>query len=365
MRRIVKGRKGFWFAAAIATLLYTILSLPSLGNDPKIKVLAVTRLPDPLPQKEIVLPVEGDWQQFSNLENFGFYSQRSGLEACFQLEPHTAVNGDYLIDSSPERDRMVILRLREGKRIEFSFTGYPFIENSRIFLVRPDQQGVREINGEGATIWNREFGSMMTSASVAGRYSAWGTLEGDIIIQTSNDQFKEIRPLAYGLDSAQACVYSTAVSADGIRVAALYGLNPQYALFFEDKGGVYTLVNKRKLEEKTTHSESALFSTDGYNAALWTAAGLLIYDSRGNNSSLVHVERFGGEEGEAQMEALGKDAIVILNSSKNGKYLSLLRKGILEAYFKVDDDATGLSVQGSDSIFVSGRDFLRRYGTNE
>ncbi|MCX7025898.1 MAG: hypothetical protein NT061_00085 [Spirochaetes bacterium] len=349
-------------AAAGITILYTLIALPRLGNDSRLRSLGTLRLPEPRELKEPLRQSEADWGYFSNLENLGFYSPREVVEACYRLNPQAAFDGNSLVDPHPERDLIDLYKLREGRKIQLPFTGYPFLGGSRIFIVRPDQQAVSEINGEGRTIWSREFGSTLTSASATAGHSVWGTLGGDILIQYAPDNFKEILPESLGLDSAQACIYATAISIDGATAAVLYGLDPQYALFFVDKGIGYSLVHKQKLAESTTRAQGAVFSEDGAYAVMGTEAGLLVYDVKERTSNLIHAERFGGGEVESHMEAWGKDSVAILSSVNGEKYLSIIRNGIMEACFKVDDDATGLSIQSSDSLVVSGSRFLRRYG---
>ena len=360
MRRRAGKRQGFWVAAAATALLYTLLALPPLGNDSQLGALGVFKLPEPREMREPPLKGGNDWSAFSNLDSFGFYSPR-GIESCFRLAPMAASDGTYLVVPSPELGSIGLYRLPEGRETDIPFAGYPFIQSSRIFLLRQDQQGITEIDGEGKTIWSREFGSTITSASVVASHSAWGTLGGEIIVQNGRDPPKTIRPAAYGLGLAQACIYSVAVSPDGGTIAALCGLDPQFALFFQPKGEGYSLVHMEKLQAASTRTEPAVFSADSRFAVMRTASGLLIYLSKDRRSNLVQADRFGGET-EISMLAWGGDRVALLCGSRSGKQLSLIRNGVLEAYLNVDDDASGLSRGYGDSLVVSGRNFIREYG---
>jgi hypothetical protein len=365
MRREVGKRRGFGIAVIAATLFYTLFALPLLGKESQLKAIGAVKLPEPRELKEPLQKAEAGWFEFSGLENFGSFSSRTGVvESCYRLNAPAVCDGTFLLTVDAGRDRITLYKLHEDRKIEIPFTGYPFLESSRIFLVRQDQQGLSEIDGNGRTIWSREFGSILTSASATTGHSVWGTLGGEIVAQNGKDEFTTIEPSFFGLNLINACIYSVAVSPDGKIIAALYGLDPQYALFFESKEGIYNLVHKVKLDDQTTRAEPAIFSADGAYAVIRTAAGLLVYNVKDRTSNLVQPGHFGGET-EVNMKAWGKELIAVLSSSRDGKHLSLIKKGSMEAYFKVDDDATSISVQNDTSLLVSGRSILRWYEIGE
>jgi hypothetical protein len=348
-------------AVVAAALFYTLFASPSLGREPQLRALIALKLPEPIEFKEPLRKAEAGWLYFSDMENFGLFSPGTGVvESCYRLSPHAACDGTHLVNVFPERGSMDIYTLAEARKVEAPFNGYPFLEASRIFLIRPDQQGVSEIDGNGGTIWSREFGSILTCASATAGRSVWGTLGGEIVVQNSQGEFATIEPSSFGISLEKACVYSVAISSDGETIAALYGLDPQYALFFEMKGGAYNLAQKVKLENQTTRAEQAAASADGAYVVMRTASGLLVYSVRDRTSSLVQSERFGGET-EVGMKTWGRESIAILSASHDGKHLSIVRRGVLEAYFKVDDDATSIFTQNDKSLLVSGGSILRRY----
>jgi hypothetical protein len=361
MRRAVGKRRGFWIAVVAAAVFYTLFASPPAGKEPQLRALAALKLPEPIELKEPPRKAEAGWLYFSDMENFGLVSPGTGVvESCYRLIPHAACDGTHLVNVFPERGSMDIYSLAEGRKVEAPFNGYPFLEASRIFLIRPDQQGLSEIDGNGGTIWSREFGSILTCASATAGHSVWGTLGGEIVVQNGLGEFATIEPSSFGISLEKACVYSIAISPDGETIAALYGLDPQYALFFESKGGTYNLVQKVKLESQTTKAEQAIASADGAYVVMRTASGLLVYSVRDRTSSLVQSECFGGET-EVGMKTWGKESIAMLSASREGKHLSIVRRGVLEANFKVDDDATSIFAPNDKFLLVSGGSTLRRY----
>jgi hypothetical protein len=360
MRRRAGERKGFWVASAIATLIYTLIASPRLGGGPRLKAQGIFRIPEPQ-TIGAQFTANVDWSAFSNLDNFGFYSPR-GVEVAFHLEPMAASDGTCLLEPLPERGIIAAYRYLEGRKVDLPFAGYPFLESSRVFLIRQDQQGVSEIDAQGRTIWDREFGSTLTSVSAVTGHSAWGTLGGEILVQVGQDAFITLLTAESGLEPSNATVYSVAISPDGKAMVALCGQDPQYALYYQLEGGRYSLAHSVKLQRATTRAEASVFSADGSFSVTRTASGLLVYLSRDRKSSVLQAGRFGGET-DVLMKPWGRDRIAILSASNSGRYLSLVRKAALEACIRVDDDATGLSLGRDDSLVVSGRSYVRLYST--
>jgi hypothetical protein len=208
-------------AVVAAALFYTLFASPSLGREPQLRALIALKLPEPIEFKEPLRKAEAGWLYFSDMENFGLFSPGTGVvESCYRLSPHAACDGTHLVNVFPERGSMDIYTLAEARKVEAPFNGYPFLEASRIFLIRPDQQGVSEIDGNGGTIWSREFGSILTCASATAGRSVWGTLGGEIVVQNSQGEFATIEPSSFGISLEKACVYSVAISSDGETIAA-------------------------------------------------------------------------------------------------------------------------------------------------
>ncbi|MDX9827871.1 MAG: hypothetical protein RBT73_09010, partial [Spirochaetia bacterium] len=85
-------------------------------------------------------------------------------------------------------------------------------EAGRSFLIRPDQQGIAELNDEGTPLrWEREFGSIITTAAASQSLSAWGLLDGKLfLLDREGLILRIIDPRQEGINSAHPCVYALA-----------------------------------------------------------------------------------------------------------------------------------------------------------
>lgn len=234
----------------------------------------------------------------------------------------------------------------------------------RSFFLRSDQQGVMETDKAGVSLWNHEFGSPLTACSVSAATSAWGLLNGSIqVLDQEGKLLDELKPFEHAVSSAYPCVYSVAISENGKGIAALYGLDPQYFLVFTKKNHGYELVFEKKLENQVVSDQPATFSGDGLSVIGRTADGLAFYDVQKKKGMVVRADYFAGEA-ELLIEPIGLDRFAILLAKGNERFAGLIRKGVVEAMFPIEETGSGLSVSG-DIMMIAGKDAIQRYKAAE
>ncbi|MHB0897788.1 MAG: hypothetical protein ACYC1A_09610 [Spirochaetales bacterium] len=231
--------------------------------------------------------------------------------------------------------------------------GFPYTENSRFFILRPDQQGLTEIKKDGSFLWSIEFGTPITADSISASLSAWGLLDGSIKILDEVGRIIAALNPSSEVASKYGCVYGIAVSSNGAIVAALYGIDPQYFLIYAKNGDGYRLVSSRKLDKQVRNAQELAFSTDGEFAIGRTADGLAVYDVAKKQSKIVHPADFAGEA-ELQVKPIGKDGFVFLLAKGDKRFSGLIRKGALEALFPVDGAVASIRIEESGFLLASG-----------
>lgn len=238
--------------------------------------------------------------------------------------------------------------------------GIPYLENNRLFLLRPDQQGLSEIKRDGSFLWSIEFGTPITASSISASLSAWGLLDGSIkVLDESGRSIAALNPSSSEVDSKYGCIYGIAVSSTGEIIAAIYGIDPQYFLIYAKSGDGYKLLSSRKLDKQVRSAQELAFSTDGDFAVGRTGDGLAVYDVAKKRSRIVHATDFSGEA-ELQLKPIGKDGFVFLLAKGDKRFSGLIRKGALEAIFAVDGAARSISVDES-GFLLNSEDWEYRY----
>ncbi|MDD3982036.1 MAG: hypothetical protein RBT72_01910 [Spirochaetia bacterium] len=201
--------------------------------------------------------------------------------------------------------------------------------------------------------WEREFGSIITTAAVSNNLSAWGLLDGRVfILDQDGVTLRIIDPRQEDIDSAYPCVYALAISGQGESVAVLYGILPQYVLVYERKSGFYSLGYAQALQGDLRSAQSAAFSGDGMEILMHTADGLFYFDRDKEKGALLHSDRFT-EETEVVLEALGEKGFALLTATANDRHAGVIQSGALEAYFPLPPGSYGLDVFG-DSFSIKG-----------
>lgn len=313
-------------AAFAVALGYFFLAQRPLGKDSPLRSIGSVALPEARPAPAEIPAAKASEMAFSSARGFGFVDVDT-LDARHFIGPQ---GGD-----ATYRDQ------------------------GRTFRIRTDQAGAEEYDREGRLLWSWEFGSLLTSASIGDDSSAWGCLDGTVLTQepgTGNARL--LRPSAFGIQSARACVYSVAISPDGKKLALIYGQEPQIALFFEDRGSGWGLVHSAPLQEETYRAQAALFSKNGAWAALQTGAGLLVYDSASRTSRLL-MEGKLGDDHRIQFARLGDEGIALLDITPEENRLGLLQGYSLEAWIRLDPDSSGLSSDPRGYLCIAGERSLR------
>jgi len=225
-------------------------------------------------------------------------------------------------------------------------------KNGRSFTVRPDQQGVSELGPDGRTVlWTREFGSILTTSSVAQELSAWGFLDGKVqILDRDGKILRGLNPQLDGVASAHPCVYALAISNRGEALAMLYGISPQYFLVYERKDGFYSLVLSLKLDADLRTAQSGAFSGDAETVLMKTADGLAFYNLPAKKGGIIHPKLFQGE-GEYLIEAFGEDKFVFLGARADDRFSGIIENGSLKAFFRLPGDSVALRI-GEESFYV-------------
>lgn len=230
----------------------------------------------------------------------------------------------------------------------------------RRFLAREDLQGVSEIDRSGKRLWTSEFSSLVTAMDISTKLSAWGLLDGSIhLINGDGTANSVIKPASAGVASRFACLYGLALSPDGTKLAALFGLEPQRFVVFERRGDGYGLIYDMKLIRPIRSGQPFAFSLDGKSIAGLTGDGLIFYDAiRGRAATLKNSALSG--DFEAELVPAGDDGFAFLAASGKERYAGLLRQGRMEAFFPVEAGSSGLAADGQN-LAIRGQDALYRY----
>ena len=230
----------------------------------------------------------------------------------------------------------------------------------RYFIARGDTQGVSEIDRSGKQLWVAEFPSPVTAVDINGKLSAWGLLDGSIhIVDGGGAVNSVIKPASKGVSSRFACLYGLALSPDGNRLAALFGLEPQHFAVFYRKGKEFRLSYDMKLVRPLRGGQPFAFSADGGSIGGLTGDGLVFYDVAKGRAATLQNSALRGDF-EMSIAPVGDDGFAFLAAKENERYAGLLRQGRVEAIFPVGADSAGILVEGLN-IAIQGQDKLYRY----
>jgi len=170
----------------------------------------------------------------------------------------------------------------------FSGDGYPLLgpEGDRVFLVKTDLTGLRELAPSGEVAWQRDFPSMLTSVAVAGDWLAAGLMHGAVALV---DRTGSLAFEGGVSDSRIAAAFGVAVTPDGERLAAVTGIGPQWLTIWRRSRDGYAVVARVPLESDFRREVRIAFAADGRSIACEAAGGAAVVASANGSRSLVPV----------------------------------------------------------------------------
>jgi len=237
------------------------------------------------------------------------------------------------------------------KRTAFSTDSF-FRTEDRIFSIRPDQMATTEIGNNKTGLWTREFPALLTAASVGKELSAWGLLDGHLIVLDGNGAMIPDNPdiSILGLtDPVDACIYGVGISSDGASLIVLYGRKPQYLVALRREESGFIVKANLKMKEEVTTSSQITFSSDGLSALARTGDGLFFYDATRKKFSQV-IPRFNAED----LRIFSQDnGFITLLSGNQGKAAIVIKSNRIIACLPVKRMITQLELNDNKLNLIS------------
>ncbi|MCE5255563.1 MAG: hypothetical protein LLF89_01800 [Spirochaetaceae bacterium] len=299
---------------------------------------------------------------YINPESYGYYTD-TGTFPYMMDRQESIANGGFALDDGRllQADSMNhciwFSNIKDKRSVRIPVEGIPSIIGSRMFILRNDQMAAGEIDSNGKLLWSREFGSILTASSVAGKVSLWGFLDGSVeILDEKGALALRLESNSFDVHSEYRGVYGAAIAVDGDSLALLYGLGPQYMLVYEKKNGSYHLVHSRKLEEEKRYSQPLLYSLDGESLLAASGDGLVYYDRKKKKSSLVAVRRalFASADSRCKLVCVGDGQFGGIVSAGGESFMLMIRNGLCTTMMPAAD--------ASDIVYRDGELVLTMKG---
>jgi hypothetical protein len=233
--------KGTLIFSLILLILYLfIFPFPS-GREIAVRPKNIHYLPEPVYNVNKVFKNEGiTW--FRNKDYFGFLDSDGKVIYKDAINYNITLSDKGFINYSSIQDenQSLIFLNHYGEYISsFIKPGYPLFSRNgeRLFLIKTNATGFREVTLEGEDLWEVTFASIITGFSANRDLIAVGLLNGILKL------FKKGGECIYTLgprESRLSVIYGCAVSNRGSEVAAVYGIDPQKLVVINKTGSNFS-----------------------------------------------------------------------------------------------------------------------------
>lgn len=218
--------------AVLFTAAYLLIFSTPLKKEPVFKPAWVQNLTSPM---KITAPRNSQSVGFRIGEVFGYAAPNGAIQYLDTTQFNVAMAGARFINySSVSKD---LIEKDSSGRIVLTVNsrGYPVFIDGRFFVINTNRTTLSEIDKQGAVLWTRDFGSLITAMDANPASVVIGLLDGSMLVVDTGGEIG-FRYTPGG--SKVPLVYGCTISADGSHIALVTGLDPQrFILLGRDKTG--------------------------------------------------------------------------------------------------------------------------------
>lgn len=172
-------------------------------------------------------------------ELFGYMDTEGKLIYADRILHNAALGENWFLNHSNSPGNLIARDTAGSILFNIEAAGYPVIREGRLFIISPEGNGISEWDREGNKLWERWFGSIITSFDLSASHLLVGMLKGVVeLIDQEGKTLVEYIPE----NSRIAAVYGCAVSDSGDRFAVLSGIGPQRLTVLERREDDYKIV---------------------------------------------------------------------------------------------------------------------------
>ena len=301
-------RKRWIIYSLILFLLYFFIFPYPIGKELVFRPKKVHNLHSYKPVTEISEAREIKW--FRNGDFFGYIDENGDIIYLDSSWYNVTVSSRGFINYSSiqgTNQNLVFFDPSGNIKSSIQTPGYPLLDDSgeRLFIIKTDATGLKEITVEGGELWSASFTSLLTSLSSSTEYTLLGLLNGFLKL------FDKQGNCIYSISTAKdkpSVVYGTAISNRGKEIAAIYGINPQRLFFTRQKNLKFTKPVMKDIDSSFKTSIFMDFSSD--NRCLFFPGNKKLNTMDFNNNKLFSIPLNGSFSGLSSNEESGVVAVL-------------------------------------------------------
>ena len=225
---------------------------------------------------------------FRNETEFGYVTTDGALFSVDTIFHNVALNSSGYVNYSSIGTELVFQSPVGTIEAMLPTRGYAHFFRGRLFVLATNASRIEEWSTGGELIWERDFGSLITSIDVRAAASVVGLLDGRVQVQDAagNIDFEETLS-----GSHINAVYGCALGNDERTLAVVHGLSPQKLSVFERRENQFIPIQTVVLENEFRRVRMMFFAPGDEYVFLEDRDGIVafaIYDNQ-----FVHISLRG------------------------------------------------------------------------
>lgn len=342
------------FIAFLICILYTIFAVKPLSTELHMTPQWTSPISNAIPEAKETLDSETEIINIQNenlipyklKQNIGYFTNSGKILSAITFPFKATISNNYYTCYTTNCDSFTIYNNNSDEICTINASGYPFIQEDRIYLMLPGGTSFAKYDSTGTKIFQYESYAPITAFSSSKNGTVVGFADGHIV--AFNNEGKIMQNFIPG-GSENNIILGADISEDGLTIACITGQNRQRFIISKQEGERSKIIFHDYLDKELQHQTLVKFHNNcvyyGYNGGI----GSVQLDKLKN----AHIPLKGTV---TQIEFIDDLNLGFILSKEKGSYTV----SILESYNNVNSNfsykAESSFIQTENSKLFIGKD---------
>lgn len=276
MNRKKNNTVGIILFALLLCILYTIFAVKPLSTELHMSPQWTSPISNAIPEaknpdetisennisSEKLIP-------YKLKQNIGYFTSSGKISSAITFPYKSTISSDYYTFYTTNCNSFTIYDNKSNEVCTIKASGYPFIQEDRIYLMLPGGTSFAKYDIEGNKIFQYESYAPITAFSSSKNGTVAGFADGHIV--AFNNEGKIVQNFIPG-GSENNIILGADISEDGLTIACITGQNRQRFIISRQEGERSKIIFHDYLEKELQHQTLVKFHGDcvfyGYNGGI-------------------------------------------------------------------------------------------------
>lgn len=284
-------------------------------------------------------------------DSIGYFTKDGKIASLHQTVSKSAISESYWTVFQEDAKDTPIFDKSGAIVGTINAKGFPFFQDSRIFLFAPGGNSISQYSKDGKELWHYEGFNPITAFDSSETNCVIGYADGEIVC-IRKDGIKSYS--FYPGGSTYSAIFGVAVSSSGKYTASVSGVDKQRFILSQLHDGQHKVIYHEYLPGRISEQTFVKFTKDERIVFFNYDKGLGILDRKALKTT--HLEMPEEEKIVSITETSVDNIVLALSKNNRGKYFVYIIENYSNLIGKLDFEAEKSFITNDDEAFYLGKD---------